>query len=86
MNARTLDPGRPTTRADCENGPRPCPWTRCRHHLGEDLPESCALDVAERQGATLEEIAAILGVSRESVRLIEVKALGKLRRRLDVVR
>jgi len=26
---------RPQTRADCIDGPRPCPWTKCRHHLAE---------------------------------------------------
>ena len=24
---------RPRTRGDCVNGPRPCPWIGCRHHL-----------------------------------------------------
>ncbi len=24
---------RPKTRADCIDGPRPCPWVSCRHHL-----------------------------------------------------
>lgn len=24
---------RPKTRGDCVNGPRPCPWVGCRHHL-----------------------------------------------------
>lgn len=24
---------RPKTRADCINGPRPCPWVGCRYHL-----------------------------------------------------
>jgi len=24
---------RPRTRRDCEDGPRPCPWLSCRHHL-----------------------------------------------------
>jgi len=28
-----LDALRPVTRADCADGPRPCPWTTCRHHL-----------------------------------------------------
>ena len=23
----------PTTRADCETSPRPCPWIRCKWHL-----------------------------------------------------
>ena len=26
-------PGFPETRAECEDGPRPCPWTSCREHL-----------------------------------------------------
>lgn len=26
----------PSARADCEDGPRPCPWVRCRHHLAID--------------------------------------------------
>lgn len=28
-----LDEERPKTRAECVNGPRPCPWVMCRHHL-----------------------------------------------------
>lgn len=24
---------RPRTRGDCKDGPRPCPWVSCRHHL-----------------------------------------------------
>lgn len=24
----------PRTRGECEAGPRPCPWTECRYHLG----------------------------------------------------
>lgn len=24
---------RPRTRGDCADGPRPCPWVGCRHHL-----------------------------------------------------
>lgn len=44
-----------------------------------DMPETCALDVAERGGASLEEIAALLGITRERARQIEVEALAKLR-------
>ncbi len=28
---------RPKTRGDCRNGPRPCPWAGCRHHLFLDV-------------------------------------------------
>ena len=33
----THDCERPTTRADCIDAPRPCPWYSCRHHLGLDV-------------------------------------------------
>lgn len=26
---------RPRVRGDCANGPRPCPWIGCRHHLAD---------------------------------------------------
>jgi hypothetical protein len=44
-----------------------------------DMPETCALDVAERASATLEEIAELLGITRERARQIENAALAKLR-------
>ena len=34
---------RPQTRGDCVNGPRPCPWVGCRHHLLLDLTRSKGL-------------------------------------------
>lgn len=56
-------PRRPRTRGECIDGPRPCPWASCRHHLAldvtynnalkvqdrelEELPATCALDVAD---------------------------------------
>jgi hypothetical protein len=30
-------PLRPKTRGDCANGPRPCPWVSCRHHLAIEV-------------------------------------------------
>jgi hypothetical protein len=30
---REVLPRRPRVRAECENGPRPCPWVGCRYHL-----------------------------------------------------
>lgn len=32
-NLKWLDDERPKTRAECYDGPRPCPWVMCRHHL-----------------------------------------------------
>jgi len=31
--ADTVAAQRPRTRADCVDGPRPCPWAGCRYHL-----------------------------------------------------
>jgi hypothetical protein len=40
-----------------------------------DLEETCALDVAERGGVTLEEVGRLTNVTRERVRQVETKAL-----------
>jgi hypothetical protein len=44
-----------------------------------EIEESCALDVAERGGVTLEEVGEILNLTRERVRQVEVTGLEKLR-------
>ena len=43
-----------------------------------DMNESCALDVADRGGTTLEDVGAIMNLTRERIRQLEVKALAKL--------
>jgi Sigma-70, region 4 len=43
-----------------------------------ELTESCALDVADRGGTTLEGVGTIMNVTRERVRQVEVKGLAKL--------
>lgn len=44
-----------------------------------ELEETCALDVAQRGGVTLEEVGDILNLTRERVRQLEVTGLRKLR-------
>ncbi|NJK89879.1 MAG: DNA-binding protein [Myxococcales bacterium] len=44
-----------------------------------DLEETCALDVAERGGVTLEEVGDIMNLTRERIRQVEVAGLEKLR-------
>jgi restriction endonuclease Mrr len=43
-----------------------------------ELEESCALDIAERGGATLVDVGNTLNLTRERVRQIEIKALAKV--------
>ncbi|MEB2310819.1 MAG: sigma factor-like helix-turn-helix DNA-binding protein [Sorangiineae bacterium] len=88
---------RPATRAECVDGPRPCPHVWCRHHLYLDVSprtgaiklnfpdlevwemgDSCALDIADRGGVTLEDVGAILNVTRERIRQLEVAVLSRL--------
>jgi len=43
-----------------------------------EMTESCALDIADRGGTTLEDVGAIMNLTRERIRQLEVKALAKL--------
>ena len=45
-----------------------------------DLPETCALDVADRGGVTLEEVGQIMNLTRERIRQMETRGLLKLKR------
>jgi hypothetical protein len=95
---------KPKNRAECAEGPRPCPFVSCKHHLFIDvsprtgaiklnfpdlevweLGESCALDVADRGGTTLEDVGAIMNLTRERIRQVEVKALAKLEALRDML-
>lgn len=44
-----------------------------------EMEETCALDVADRGGTTLEEVGDILNLTRERIRQVEVLGLEKLR-------
>ncbi len=43
-----------------------------------EMTETCALDVADKGGTTLEEVGAIMNLTRERIRQVEVKGLAKL--------
>ena len=43
-----------------------------------EMTDTCALRVADRGGATLEEVGTIMNLTRERVRQVEVKGLAKL--------
>ena len=92
------DVDRPRTRGDCIDGPRPCPFVSCAHHLYLDvnpangsikvnfphlevweMTETCALDVADNGGWTLENVGVVMRLTRERVRQVEMTVLRKIR-------
>jgi hypothetical protein len=44
-----------------------------------ELQQTCALDVADRGGITLEEVGEIMNLTRERIRQVEVRGLLKLK-------
>ncbi|MBI5549578.1 MAG: DNA-binding protein [Deltaproteobacteria bacterium] len=49
-----------------------------------ELEETCALDVADKGGITLEEVGAIMNLTRERIRQVETRGLLKLREATEV--
>ena len=49
-----------------------------------ELEETCALDVAERGGITLEEVGGLMNLTRERVRQLEAEALEDLASIVDL--
>ncbi len=43
-----------------------------------EMTETCALDIAERGGVTLEEVGEIMNLTRERIRQLEMSGLTKL--------
>jgi hypothetical protein len=43
-----------------------------------EMKETCALDIAERGGITLEEVGTIMNLTRERIRQVEMTGLEKL--------
>lgn len=51
-----------------------------------EMTETCALDVADRGGITLEEVGEIMNLTRERVRQVETAGLAKLAAIGDIAR
>lgn len=66
-----------------------CPVDWCRHHLDcidygahsvivdRGIHDTCSLRIAYQMPHTLEEVATMLGVTRERIRQIEVRAIQR---------
>jgi hypothetical protein len=87
---------RPKVRGDCVDGERPCSWVSCKHHLLTDrlaklsddeavaeleaMPETCVLDVADWGGASVAEVARMMGFQHKmTAHRIEQAATAALR-------
>ena len=44
----------------------------------DEIPETCALDIADRGGITLKEVGEIMNLTRERIRQIETRGLNRL--------
>ena len=51
-----------------------------------EMTDTCALDIADRGGITLEEVGEIMNLTRERVRQLETQGLTKLQGVEDVSR
>jgi hypothetical protein len=49
-----------------------------------EMTDTCALDIADRGGITLEEVGEIMNLTRERVRQVETQGLSKLERLSEV--
>lgn len=66
---------RPSTRAECVDGPRPCPWVGCKHNLYLDVnPEtgSLKLNFPDLEPWELAETCALDVAERGAITLEEV--------------
>jgi hypothetical protein len=73
------------TAGACRRLPGVCPYELCRHNLAHtrvrggmvvETRPGCSLEYADRGGMTLEEVADVLGVTRERIRQIQAHALA----------
>lgn len=73
---------RPTNRTECRDGPRPCPWVGCRHHLYLDVSSRGGIRMAfpDREPHELTESCSIDIADRGSATLEEVGAATNVTR------
>ena len=74
---------RPRSRADCMEGPRPCPWVSCKHHLFLDVnPEtgSIKLNFPDMEVWDMKETCSLDVADRGGITLEEVGEILNLTR------
>ena len=64
-------------------------WRKNKHGLEVwDMPETCALDVADKNGdgVTQDAIAKLLGATHQRVSQVEARAMKKVRGKLNIIK
>ena len=74
---------RPRTRAECVDGPRPCPWVACRYHLFLDVNEATGRIKFNFPGLTVSEIPSSCALDLADGGELNYEEIG---RRLNVTR
>ena len=70
-------PPRPRVRADCVDGPRPCPWVSCRHHLYLDVKPNGSV-VINHPDTELEDMAETCSLDVADHGPESLKSVGQL--------
>lgn len=80
---------RPRRRSECVDGPRPCPWIACRHHLAIDIDPKTGLMKLNHPNLEPWEIAETCSLDVADRGEIGVHAIGSLlnvsRTRIDQI-
>jgi hypothetical protein len=77
------DAVRPATRAECVDGPRPCPWVACKHHLYLDINPrtgSIKLNFPDLEPWELEHTCALDVADNGALTLEEIGLITNLTR------
>lgn len=82
-SATLLERALPATRAECENGERPCPYVSCKHHLYLDVSKgtgSIKLNFPQLEPGDMKESCSLDVAARGGATLEEVGAAMNLTR------
>ena len=78
-----MDVPRPTTRAECKEEMRPCPWVACKHHLYLDINPmtgSIKINFPDREPWEIEHTCALDVAEAGALTLEQVGAITNLTR------
>lgn len=69
----------------CKKYDAPCSNYKCRYWINSANEFNCSMILSNRGPQTLEKVAESMGMSKTSVRLVEEKALSKVKHMLKLM-